>query len=97
MRLISTKDISFKIMLLFGGILASFPSIAHWEGFEAADPSTPSAILRYDSLMGHYKSLEDITVSWPIISSHDTDQVQSDHSNMDSQCTHERHTTEIEQ
>ena len=97
MRLRSTKNISFKIMILFGGILAPFASIAHWEGFEAADPSTPSAILRYDSLMGHYKNLEDITVSWPIISSHDTDQVQPDHSNMDHESTHEGHTTEIEQ
>lgn len=84
-------------MLLFGSSLASLPCLAHWEGFEAADPSTPSAVLRYDSLMGHYNTLENLTVSWPTVSSHDTDQVQPDHSNMDHQSTNERHATEIEQ
>jgi len=91
------KKINLRVMLLCGSSLASFPCLGHWEGFEAADPSTPSAVLRYDSLMGHYNTLKDLTVSWPIVTDHDTDKVQSNDSHMDYQRTNERHATEIEQ
>ena len=93
----SIKKTSLKIMLLCGSSSASLPCLAHWEGFEAADPSTPSAVLRYDSLMRHYDTLENLTVSWPIVADHDTDKVQSDDSHIDHLSTNERHATEIEQ
>ena len=93
----SRKKINLRVMLLCGSSLVSLPCIGHWEGFEAADPSTPSAVLRYDSLMSHYNTLENLTVSWPIVADHDTDKVQSDDSHMDHQSTNERHATEIEQ
>jgi hypothetical protein len=35
--------------------------LAHWEGFEAADPTTPAALLSLDSAAGRYTA-SDVTL-----------------------------------
>ncbi|MCY3729776.1 MAG: hypothetical protein OXF98_00410 [Rhodospirillaceae bacterium] len=37
---------------------------AHWEGFEAADPSTPAAVLRFDGAVSRYAALNTGPVPW---------------------------------
>ena len=37
---------------------------AHWEGFEAADPSTPAALLRFESAASGYVEAEATPASW---------------------------------
>lgn len=36
----------------------------HWEGFEAADPSTPAALLRFESAASGYVEAAAVPVSW---------------------------------
>ena len=37
---------------------------AHWEGFEAADPSTPAALLRFESAAAGYVEAKVVSGSW---------------------------------
>tara|TARA_B100000029_G_C17572034_1_gene956943 strand:- start:1246 stop:1539 length:294 start_codon:yes stop_codon:yes gene_type:complete len=55
-----------KITLLFAGYLLASPCIAHWEGFEAADPSTPAALLTYTSPINSYHFIEIRRISWTV-------------------------------
>ena len=52
------------IALLLGA--SSVPAVAwgHWEGVEAADPSTPAAVLRLESATAAYTEANAAPVSW---------------------------------
>ena len=50
--------------LLCGGTIVPMKGWAHWEGFEAADPSTPAALLRFESAASGYVEAEATPVSW---------------------------------
>ena len=43
-----------RAALLCGATLVPVTGWAHWEGFEAADPSTPAALLRFESAAAGY-------------------------------------------
>ena len=51
--------------LLCGGMAFAVAGWAHWEGFEAADPSTPAALLRFESAAAGYTESEVMPESWP--------------------------------
>ena len=36
----------------------------HWEGFEAADPATPAAVLTFDSAVARYAALDAGPLPW---------------------------------
>ena len=36
----------------------------HWEGFEAADPATPAAVLTFDSAVARYTALDARPLPW---------------------------------
>ncbi len=36
----------------------------HWEGFEAADPATPAAVLAFDSAVTRYTALDTEPLPW---------------------------------
>ena len=50
--------------LLCGGTIAPVTGWAHWEGFEAADPSTPAALLRFESAAAGYVEPPVTPASW---------------------------------
>lgn len=54
----------YVIALLCGG--STMPAIGwtHWEGFEAADPATPAAVLTFDSAVARYTALDAGPRSW---------------------------------
>lgn len=54
----------FIIALLSAGSGIAKIGSAHWEGFEAADPATPAAILRFDSAVTRYSALDAGPLPW---------------------------------
>lgn len=50
--------------LLCGGTIVPVTGWAHWEGFEAADPSTPAALLRFESAAAGYVAAPVTPASW---------------------------------
>ena len=54
----------YVIALLCGG--STMPAIGwtHWEGFEAADPATPAAVLTFDSAVARYTALNAGPLPW---------------------------------
>lgn len=54
----------FFVAFLFSGIAMPLTGRTHWEGFEAADPSTPTALLAFDSAIARYTSLDSEVRSW---------------------------------
>ena len=50
--------------LLCGGTIVPVNGWTHWEGFEAADPSTPAALLRFESAAADYDETAITTESW---------------------------------
>ena len=50
--------------LLCGGMAFAVVGWTHWEGFEAADPSTPAALLRFESATGGYVEADITPESW---------------------------------
>ncbi|MCY3731300.1 MAG: hypothetical protein OXF98_08150 [Rhodospirillaceae bacterium] len=50
--------------MLCGGLTVPAAGWTHWEGFEAADPSTPAALLRFESAAADYVEADVIPVSW---------------------------------
>ena len=50
--------------LLFGGAIVPVAGWTHWEGFEAADPSTPAALLRFESAAAGYIEADVAPGSW---------------------------------
>lgn len=50
--------------LLCGGAIVPITGWAHWEGFEAADPSTPAALLRFESAVSGYVEAPVTPASW---------------------------------
>ena len=57
------KGILGIALLCAGSGIAKIGS-AHWEGFEAADPATPAAILRFDSAVTRYSALDAGPLPW---------------------------------
>ena len=51
-------------VLLCGEAIVPVAGWAHWEGFEAADPSTPAALLRFESAAATYSEARIAPVSW---------------------------------
>jgi hypothetical protein len=51
-------------VVLFGFSVIPMTGSAHWEGIEAADPTTPPAVLRLDSAAVHYTELNVQPRSW---------------------------------
>ncbi len=54
----------YVIALLCGGSTISAVGRAHWEGFEAADPATPAAVLTFDSAVARYTALDAGPLPW---------------------------------
>ena len=50
--------------LLCGGTIVPVAGWTHWEGFEAADPSTPAALLRFESAATGYVEADVTPESW---------------------------------
>ena len=50
--------------LLCGGTIIPVGGWTHWEGFEAADPSTPAALLRFESAAAGYVEVDVTPGSW---------------------------------
>ena len=50
--------------LLCGGAIVPVKGWTHWEGFEAADPSTPAALLRFESAAADYVETAIAPESW---------------------------------
>lgn len=73
----------FVIALLGAGSGIAKIGSAHWEGFEAADPATPAAILRFDSAVTHYSALDAGPLTWrALFQDDDQSPAPSDHANM---------------
>ena len=51
-------------VLLCGGTIVPVAGWTHWEGFEAADPSTPAALLRFESATDGYVEADVTPESW---------------------------------
>ena len=51
-------------VLLCGGTSVPVAGWTHWEGFEAADPSTPAALLRFESAAAGYVEADATPESW---------------------------------
>ncbi len=54
----------YAIALLCGGSAIPATAWTHWEGFEAADPATPAAVLTFDSAVAHYTTLDARPLPW---------------------------------
>jgi hypothetical protein len=52
------------IALLFGGSAISQIGLAHSEGIEAADPSTPAALLRFEGAVNRYTKPTGEQLQW---------------------------------
>lgn len=50
--------------LLCGGAIVPVAGRTHWEGIEAADPSTPAALLRFESAAAGYVETDVTPGSW---------------------------------
>ena len=73
----------FVIALLCAGSGIAKIGSAHWEGFEAADPATPAAILRFDSAVTRYSSLDAGPLTWrELFQGDDQLLTTSNHANM---------------
>jgi hypothetical protein len=48
----------------------------HWEGFEAADPATPAAILTFDSAVARYTALDAEPLPWRALFNGDSSTVR---------------------
>ncbi len=51
-------------VVLAGGTSVPVAGWTHWEGFEAADPSTPAALLRFQSAASGYTQEDSDRESW---------------------------------
>ncbi len=56
--------IAYVIVLLCGGSAMPAVGWTHWEGFEAADPATPAAVLTFDSAVARYTALDAGPLPW---------------------------------
>jgi len=54
----------YVIALLCGGSVIPATGWTHWEGFEAADPATPSAVLSFNSAVAGYTELDAGPAPW---------------------------------
>ena len=73
----------FIIALLAAGSGTAKVGSAHWEGFEAADPATPAAILRFDSAVTRYSALDVRPLPWrALFQGDDQSPGPGDHANM---------------
>lgn len=59
----SFRSVSGVALLCLGSAMPAVVS-AHWEGFEAADPATPAAVLRLDSAVTRYSALDAGPLAW---------------------------------
>ncbi len=55
---------AYVIVLLCGGSAIPAVGWTHWEGFEAADPATPVAVLVFDSAVTRYTALDTGPLPW---------------------------------
>ena len=55
---------AYLIAFLCGGCATSTIGWTHWEGFEAADPATPAALLTLDSAVERYTALDVEPLPW---------------------------------
>jgi len=58
-----SKVVSAIALLSAGSAIPSLGS-AHWEGFEAADPATPAALLTFDSAVSRYTVSRPRPLQW---------------------------------
>ena len=63
----------YVIALLCGGSAIPATGWTHWEGFEAADPATPAAVLTFDSAVSHYAILDARPLPWRALFDADDD------------------------
>lgn len=69
----------YQIALLCGGSAIAVTGWTHWEGYEAADPATPAAVLTFDSAIGRYTALDAEPLAWRALFDGDGDHTQSGH------------------
>ena len=50
--------------VVLGSTVLPMTAAAHWEGFEAADPTTPAAVLRFDSAVDGYTAIATRRLAW---------------------------------
>lgn len=55
---------AYVIVVLCGGSALPAVGWTHWEGFEAADPATPAAVLVFDSAVTRYTALDTGPLPW---------------------------------
>ena len=83
MRERANRKSAFVIALLCGGAIPAV-GLTHWEGFEAADPATPAAVLRLDSAVTRYSALDAGPLPWRALFEGDNDSPGADdHAHMD--------------
>lgn len=63
----------YGITLLLCGSVVPSTGWTHWEGFEAADPATPVAVLRLQSASGRYAALDVAPLPWRTLFAGDDD------------------------
>ena len=63
----------YSITLLLCGSVMPATGWTHWEGFEAADPATPVAVLRLQSAAGRYAALDAAPLPWRTLFAGDDD------------------------
>ena len=79
-----TRRITAAVLLVAGSAVSSV-CFAHWEGFEAADPATPAAVLRLNSAITGYADPDRAPRTWgerfeEIRETTTVDHAQMDHS-----------------
>ena len=75
------KSVSVIALLCAGSAMPAVVS-AHWEGFEAADPATPAAVLRFDSAVTRYSALDAGPLLWRTLFEGDELPGPDDHAHM---------------
>ncbi len=66
---------AYVIVLLCGGSAMPAVGWTHWEGFEAADPATPTAVLAFDSAVTRYEALDTGPLPWRALFDRDSNTV----------------------
>lgn len=67
MRQRTPSKLPWIIVLALGASAAPASGWTHFEGVEAADPSTPAAVLRLESAASRYSGLNAKPVPWPTL------------------------------
>lgn len=83
MRKRANRKGALLIALLCGSAIPAV-GLTHWEGFEAADPATPAAVLRFNGAVTRYSASDSGPLPWRALFEGDNDSPGADdHAHMD--------------